>query len=174
MRTTPSKAYDLSLRQLYYQLVSRQPLSFTWSNTEQNYKRLGTIINDARNAGLIDWAHIKDRGRETVENSHWTTPGEILYSAARSFRIDTWIDQPNYVAVMVEKQALEGVLAPVCRDLDIAFTANKGYASGSLMYEFGSSRRRCSTTWDAPPPTLPPTGDAAILRGTEVPYGRQV
>ena len=55
------QGYDLSLRQLYYQFVSRALLP----NTEQNYKRLGSIISDARLAGLLDWDYIKDRGRET-------------------------------------------------------------------------------------------------------------
>lgn len=129
--------YDLSLRQLYYQFVSRQPLPYEWANTEQNYKRLGAIISDARLAGRIDWQHIRDRGRTTTSNPHWNNPGEILDSAAYSFRIDLWRDQPCHVELMVEKQALEGVLQPVCRRLDIPFTANKGYGSSSLLYDTG-------------------------------------
>lgn len=132
------KGYDLSLRQLYYQFVSRNLLQ----NTEQNYKRLGDIISDARIAGLIDWDMIKDRGRETTSNSHWENPGSILSSAAYSFRLDTWNDQLNHVEVMVEKQALEGVLEPVCKGLDIAFTANKGYSSSSALYETGKRLAR--------------------------------
>lgn len=128
-----AQGYDLSLRQLYYQFVSRDLLA----NTEQNYKRLGSIISDARLAGYIDWDMIKDRGRETVSNSHWDSPAEILDACARQFRIDTWADQENHVEVMVEKQALEGVLEPVCRELDISFTANKGYSSSSALYEAG-------------------------------------
>lgn len=134
-----SQGYDLSLRQLYYQFVSRQPLSYEWLNTESNYKKLGNIISDARNAGFIDWSHISDRGRKTVINSHWNTPADILYSAASSFRIDLWKNQPNFVMIMVEKQALEGILQPVCEKLDIAFVANKGYASDSLMYSIGKT-----------------------------------
>jgi hypothetical protein len=38
---------------------------------------------------------------------------------------------------MVEKAALSGILRPVCRDLHIRFTANKGYSSSSAMYEAG-------------------------------------
>jgi hypothetical protein len=38
---------------------------------------------------------------------------------------------------MVEKQALEGVLIPVCREWDVPFTANKGYSSSSAMHEAG-------------------------------------
>lgn len=127
------QGYDLSLRQLYYQFISRD----LFPNTEQSYKRLGQIISEARLCGLIDWDHIKDRGRETQINTHWESPASILYGAAYSFRIDLWDNQPNHVEVMVEKQALEGVLHPVCKRLDVPFTANKGYSSSSLMYEVG-------------------------------------
>lgn len=128
-----AQGYDLSLRQMYYQFVAADLLA----NTETNYKKLGTIISDARLAGLIDWNMIKDRGRETVQNAHWDNPSQILESCASQFRIDTWKDQDNHVEVMVEKQALEGVLEPVCRELDIRFTANKGYSSSSSLYEIG-------------------------------------
>jgi hypothetical protein len=129
--TYEAQGYDLSLRQLYYQLVSRNIVP----NTERSYKNVGVIVSDARLAGLIDWDMIKDRGRQMVSNSHWDTPADIVRTAAHSFRIDRWADQPNYVEVMVEKQALEGVLIPVCSELDVPFTANKGYSSSSAMYE---------------------------------------
>jgi hypothetical protein len=45
--------------------------------------------------------------------------------------------QPCHVEVMVEKDALSGILEPVCRDLHVRFTANKGYSSSSAMYETG-------------------------------------
>lgn len=127
------QGYDLSLRQLYYQFVSKGHLE----NTEANYKKLGTIISDARLAGLIDWDHIKDRGRETIENPHWDSPGDIIQTCAAQYRIDLWQDQFYFVIVMVEKQALEGVLVPVCKQLDVTFVANKGYSSSSMMYEIG-------------------------------------
>lgn len=125
------EGYDLSLRQLYYQLVSRNIVP----NTEKSYKNVGSLVSDARLAGLIDWNIIKDRGREMIQNSHWANPAEIVRTAAQSFRLDRWADQPRYVEVMVEKQALEGVLVPVCREMDVPFTANKGYSSSSAMYE---------------------------------------
>jgi hypothetical protein len=126
-----AQGYDLSLRQLYYQLVAANIVS----NTEKSYKNVGNLVSDARLAGLIDWDAIKDRGRSMVCNSHWSTPAEILKSCVSSFQIDKWETQPCYVEVMVEKQALEGVLEPVCSILDVPFTANKGYSSSSAMYE---------------------------------------
>lgn len=125
------QGYDLSLRQLFYQLVSRAVIP----NTEKSYKNIGSLVSDARMAGLIDWDMIKDRGREMVSNPHWKDPADFIEVVAPQFRFDLWDDQANYVEVMVEKQALEGVLLPVCRRLDIPFTANKGYSSSSAMYE---------------------------------------
>lgn len=125
--------YDLSLRQLYYQLVSRALVE----NTERSYKNVGNLVSDARLAGYIDWEVIKDRGREMVREPHWNSPKDILTDCARQFRVDRWENQPKYVEVMVEKQALEGVLMPVCSEWDVPFTANKGYSSSSAMYEAG-------------------------------------
>lgn len=130
-----AQGYDLSLRQLYYQLVSRNIVP----NTERSYKNVGSVVSDARLAGLIDWDMIKDRGRETISNPHWNNPADFLKNVAPQYRFDLWSDQPRYVEVMVEKQALEGVLIPVCRRLDVPFTANKGYSSSSAMY--GASKR---------------------------------
>lgn len=127
------QGYDLSLRQLYYQFVRRNWIV----NCEASYKNLGNVINDARLTGLLDWKYIKDRGRTTETNSHWKSPAEIMQAVAEQFKIDTWKYQPNHVEVLVEKQALEGILEPVCKRLDVGFTANKGYSSVSSMFEIG-------------------------------------
>lgn len=133
MRRYQSQGYDLSLRQLYYQFVAHHGLP----NTEQNYKMLGNVISDARLAGELDWDSLVDRGRETISNPHWGSPANFLRVVAPQYRHDLWTDQEYHIEVMVEKQALEGVLVPVCRRLDVSFTANKGYSSSSHLYEIG-------------------------------------
>lgn len=129
--------YRLSLRQLYYQLVARDYIE----NSQKSYKRIGNLISDARLAGMIDWDMIEDRNRETVIPTAWTSPAEIVRAAARQFRVDRWKGQTNYVEVMVEKDALSGILEPVCREFHVRFTANKGYSSSSAMYEAGKRIR---------------------------------
>ena len=144
-----AQGYKLSLRQLYYQFIQRDLFPDSWRDKEtgsknnlHSYKRLGNMVSDGRQAGLIDWDMIEDRGRTTTANSHWRTPGDIIRSAAYSFKIDKWVDQDWHIEVMVEKDALSGVLEPVCLDLDIAITANKGYSSSSTMYEIGKRLER--------------------------------
>jgi hypothetical protein len=126
-----AQGYDLSLRQLYYQLVAANVVE----NTERSYKNIGSLVSDARLAGRMDWDMIKDRGREMIHPPHWRNPAEIVEASAQQFRIDKWANQSSYVEVMVEKQALEGVLMPVCAELDVPFTANKGYSSSTALYE---------------------------------------
>lgn len=128
------QGYKLSLRQLYYQLVSKALIE----NSVRSYKTIGGLVSDARLAGLIDWDMIEDRSRETIMPSHWTSPKDILQVCADSFSMYKWADQEWHIEVMVEKDALSGVLEPVCKELDINFTANRGYSSSSTMHEIGT------------------------------------
>ncbi len=136
--------FKLSLRQLYYQLVARDHIE----NSDASYKRIGSLISNARKAGLVDWEMIEDRNRVTVQNTHWSSPAEIVEAAAHGFRIDRWQGQENRVEVMVEKDALSGILEPVCQELDVAFTANKGYSSSSAMY---TAAQRLAHIWHTNP-----------------------
>ena len=67
-----AQGYDLSLRQLFYQMVARDIIP----NTQQKYDALGSLISNARLAGLVDWDSIRDRGRVTVANPHWDAPSD--------------------------------------------------------------------------------------------------
>src|ERR1051325_11872822 len=92
--TYQAQGYQLTLRQLYYQFVSRDLIS----NKVSEYKRLGSIINDARLAGEIDWLSIEDRTRNLSSAAHWMNPANIVDACAQQFRIDKWANQPYRVA----------------------------------------------------------------------------
>lgn len=127
------QGFDLTLRQLYYQMVARGHIP----NSERSYKNFGSLIDDGRLAGLIDWDRIIDRTRNLRSNSHWTTPAQIMQSAAYSYAIDKWRDQPNRLEVWIEKDALVGVIHDVCTRLDVPYFACRGYTSQSEMWRAG-------------------------------------
>ncbi len=124
------QGYQLTLRQLYYQFVSRDYLP----NTIKSYKRLGSIINDARLAGLIDWDAIEDRTRSLRGIPHLLKPGDAIARAAHSFYMDKWVGQKFRPEVWIEKEALAGVIERICCELDIPFLSCKGYTSQSEMW----------------------------------------
>lgn len=125
-----AQGFDLTLRQLYYQFVARGIIP----NRDTEYKRLGSIVNDARLSGMIDWNAITDRTRNVRANSHWDTPADIMLSAAQSFAVDKWEGQPYRVECWIEKDALVGVIAGVCSSMDIPYFSCRGYTSQSEMW----------------------------------------
>jgi hypothetical protein len=129
--------YILTVRQLYYQMVARGYIP----NTPRSYENLDVLIGTARLAGRLDWDALEDRNRRPLLNTHWRSPTEIVQAAADQYKVDHWEGQGYHIEVMVEKDALSGVLNPICRDLDITFTANKGYSSLSYLHEVGQRLR---------------------------------
>jgi len=97
-----AQGFDLTLRQLYYQFVARGYIP----NKDTEYKKLGSIINDARLAGLVSWEAISDRTRFVRTNSHWEQPGEIIESARDSFRLNRWEGQGYRPEVWIEKDSM--------------------------------------------------------------------
>jgi hypothetical protein len=127
------QGFALTLRQLFYQTVARGLLE----NTFQQYKRLGTIIRNARDAGLIDWDAIEDRTREVNTHPFWDNPAGIISSAAESYREDLWRGQKYRPEVWIEKDALLGVIEAVCTELRVPYFAHRGNNSQTLQYQAG-------------------------------------
>lgn len=127
-----AEGYVLTVRQLYYQLVARDVIS----NTLQEYKRVASIINDAKLAGQIDWEAIEDRTREFIVQPHWESGGEIIRACAHSYNQDRWDNQGTRVFVIIEKEALVGVLEGLCARYDVPILAARGYPSGTVLRSF--------------------------------------
>ncbi len=125
----------LTLRQLFYQLVSKNVIV----NEEKSYKNLGSLVSNARLAGMMDWDAIEDRVRQPRQPPEFDSLEDLVKAALRSYRLPRWKGQENYVELWVEKDALAGVLEPIAREYHVTMMVNRGYSSQSAMYE--SSKR---------------------------------
>lgn len=121
----------LTLRQLYYQLVSRDVIP----NVERSYKNLSSLVTDARMAGLMDWNAIEDRVRVPRVQQDFENLADLVEVAVNTYRLPRWKGQENYVELWVEKDALAGVLRPIATKYHITLMVNRGYSSASAMYE---------------------------------------
>jgi len=137
-RTYAADGYDLTLRQLYYQFVSRDVIA----NNMRSYKRLGDIINQARLAGMLDWSYIVDRTRNLRGTSHWDSPADVIDAAAQSFRLDKWETQPTRIELWVEKDALAGVIERAANEHDLSYFACRGYVSQSEQWSAAQRFKR--------------------------------
>jgi hypothetical protein len=132
----------LTLRQLYYQLVTQNAIP----NQERAYKNLGKLVSDGRLAGLIDWASIEDRVRVPDIPAEFENLKDLVEAAIMSYRLPRWKGQDAYVELWVEKDALSGVLVPLASEFHVTLMVNRGYSSQSAMYDaarrFGRHRSR--------------------------------
>lgn len=125
------EGYTLTLRQLYYQLVSRDIIP----NQDAEYKKLSRVLGEGRMAGIVDWNSIEDRLRQVRTVSTWEDPRDILNAAANQFKYDRLQDQQHYVEVWVEKDALSQVVTRAAQAYQIPVLVNRGYGSISSMYD---------------------------------------
>lgn len=128
----------LTLRQLYYQFVARGYLA----NKQTNYKRLGQIVGEARLAGKVDWERIEDRSRSLFQLTRYDDAQQALTFLQESFHTDLWKDQKFRPEVWIEKDALSGVIEPVCIENDVPYFSCRGYTSLSEMWRASMRLRR--------------------------------
>lgn len=126
-----AQGYVLTLRQLYYQLVSRDIIP----NKQAEYSKLSNLLKEGRMAGIVDWEAIEDRLRKPSRPAAFDSPQDIINQALRQYRKDRQLGQNTHIEVWVEKDALSGVLKRVTEKYGIRIMVNRGYSSASAMYD---------------------------------------
>ncbi len=123
--------YRLTLRQLYYQLVSRNYIP----NTVQEYSKLSRILVFARMNGLTDWNHIEDRIRRPYIPFWVTGIRDAVQTIVHAYRLDRQKGQPEHIEVWTEKDAVSNILKRVTERYHVKLMVNRGYSSCSAMKE---------------------------------------
>ncbi len=123
--------YTLTLRQLYYQLVSRDIVP----NKIQEYAKLSTLLVKGRMAGVVDWDAIEDRIRVPYL-PYWVEDVEdAIKDTLEHYRLDRQKGQGVYIELWVEKDALSGVLKRITNYYHINLMVNRGYSSCTAIHD---------------------------------------
>lgn len=121
----------LTLRQLYYQLVTRNIIP----NQTKEYAKLSILLKEGRMGGIVDWNAIEDRLRRPESPLSLDDPEEALDVITQQYQLPRMSNQPTYVEVWVEKDALSGVLKRVTRPFHVPIVVNRGYSSVTAMHD---------------------------------------
>lgn len=125
------KGYKLTLRQLYYQLVSRVIIE----NEKKEYAKLSILLVKGRMAGFVDWEAIEDRIR-IPSRPYWVYDVEdAMNDTIKQYRLDRMRNQNIYIELWVEKDALSGVLKRITEYYGIYIMVNRGYSSCTAMHD---------------------------------------
>lgn len=126
----------LTLRQVYYQLVSRGYIE----NKVSQYNMLSKLLKWARIDGYVGWDDIEDRVRAFHNAEGWQNKERFLDGALSSFleryRRDLWQTQKRYVEVWIEKDALSSIFTRVCAPHGISVVVCRGFSSVSFLHGF--------------------------------------
>lgn len=126
-----SSQNPMTLRQTYYQLVSRHIID----NNKNEYQKLSNALVWARQKNIIPWNWIEDRTRQPRQVNMWADLSDFFESVKSSYRKDVWDKQENYVVVWVEKDALSGIFQRITEKYGVTLIVGRGYNSWSIKKE---------------------------------------
>lgn len=125
--------WPLTLRQIFYQLVSRLLIP----NQHIQYKALSAALSKARKEGLIPWAAIEDRTRPLYGSTGWTDLSTFLYHLLSPlpdlYERNLMEDQDYYIEVFVEKQALITPFERSAQRYHLLVNMGRGYSSTTVL-----------------------------------------
>ena len=113
----------MTVRQVFYQLVSRQVIK----NDRSQYSSVSRCLVNARKEGIIPWAWVEDRLRRPRCVSMWSGLAAFADTARRSYRRDVWETQPCYIEAWLEKDALAGIVEDVLDPYGVTLNVGRGY-----------------------------------------------
>ena len=126
-----SVGHPMTLRQVHYRLVSRADVYYR--NTLRDYDSLSGWLRDARLAGLVPWEWMEDRLRVPRRPSMWDDLPSFLRAVRRSYRREVWQNQPEYVEVWLEKDALSGIFERALAPYGVTLNVGRGFDGWSSV-----------------------------------------
>lgn len=113
----------MTVRQLYYQLVSRQVIK----NNQSRYNAVSRLMAYARKNGIVPWNWMEDRLRKPRAVSMWDGLEDFAGTAVRAYRLNVWATQPEYFEAWLEKDALSGIFEDALRPYGVTLNVGRGY-----------------------------------------------
>jgi hypothetical protein len=123
----------LTLRQLFYRLVSKHIMA----NTIAQYKQLSRILVKAREDGDMPEDCLEDRTRTTIgADGGYDNTEEFIDAHIRWFKdswerytMPLWETQPDRVEIWVEKDALSQICSRIAEGFNVKTCPSRGYSS---------------------------------------------
>jgi hypothetical protein len=121
----------MTVRQVFYQLVSQGVID----KTEGEYRRtVVRLLTDMRRSGEILFGWVADNTRWMRKPRTYSSLEQALSRTAETYRRALWDNQPVYVEVWLEKDALSGVLWQETASWDVPLMVTRGYPSLSFLH----------------------------------------
>lgn len=126
----------LTLRQVYYQMVSKEFIE----NKVSEYTMLSNLLKWGRINGHIPWEDIEDRVRAYHDLTGWSDSGSFIQASLKHFLSDYQRDliqtQDQYFEIWIEKDALSSIFVKIAKPYTVPVVACRGFSSVSFLNDF--------------------------------------
>ena len=123
-RTAPA-----SVRQLFYAATVEGVIE----KSETAYQRVVNRLKDLRLSGRVPWEQIADRTRWQRKPRTFSGIAAAIAHTRRTYRRAVWFDLPLRLYLLLEKDALAGVVGGVTQEYDVPLLVTRGFSSLSFI-----------------------------------------
>jgi hypothetical protein len=141
--TALAEEHPATLRGTYYRVVSMGLVP----KTEAGYRLVGREVLKLRRSGALRYSWITDGTRYIIKPTTWSDLDEMLEDAAVSYRRQLWRNQSVDVQVFTEKDAITGVISPICERWDVPLGILRGYTSETFAWSVAESLHPARRTY---------------------------
>jgi len=121
---------------MYYRMVSKGFIP----KDDRAYNLVQQTLLSMRRDGLLPWRWITDSSRRVWGHARFGDLASYAEYVAANYRMDYWNESPVNVEVWCEKDAMQGVIAPVViEEFGLNLYVSKGQSSASYLYEAAAS-----------------------------------
>jgi hypothetical protein len=123
-------SYAMTLRQLYYALVSAGAIH----KNEAAYGQLKRVMRDLREDGSIPWEWLVDHTRSVFAPRTWDGIEDLLTDTASLYRRDLMRQQKVAIQLWAESDSIGSVIAQVADRYTIPTFIGRGYAARGYLW----------------------------------------
>jgi len=102
--------------------------------SEEGYRRVAHAVLVMRRVGILPYDFIADAARSRFKPRTYSGLRSFLERSAEAYRRALWDNQPVYVEIWCEKDALRGVLLPITEAWDVPLFPLHGFCSETHLF----------------------------------------
>ncbi len=125
-----SSSYAMTLRQLYYALVSAGAIP----KTEAGYGKLKRVMRDLREDGTVPWGWLVDHTRSVFQPRTWDGIEGLLTDSAKLYRRDLMRQQKVAIQLWAESDSIGSVIAQTADRYCIPTFIGRGYSARGYLW----------------------------------------
>jgi len=129
-RVLAASSYAMTLRQLYYALVSSGAIP----KVEPAYAKLKRVMKDLREDGTVPWEWLVDHTRSVFQVRTFDGIEGLLADSARLYRRDLMRQQDVIIQLWAESDSIGSVIAEVADRYSIPTFIGRGYGARGYLW----------------------------------------